>query len=289
MGIPGIENQTPAKGGDCCPCPPPPEFDYSLIKAIARVVGAEPSMFPSTLPLLTGDRTETIANLPELVLYVVKNIDAVTGLFPAEVEIVGADSKKRKVKFESVGHALEEMFGALVTIAEDADAVVNIAARAAIESVQSKIAAKQAGEIGTAITRFLGFNVKPTAKKVKIGFTPAAAGANGKLENQEMAEFLKPSEQNYVGTEYEDTDELLPIVKRILEDGEIARAALYHPLKPRPNKDGEYGITGEYLIKSKRKPSKAEKAAWEAFVKEFKLVTDAEVDDSKDKPGGAKS
>ena len=215
-------------------------------------------------------------------LYVVKNLDAVIGMFPAEVEIVGADSQKRKVQFESVGHALEEMFGALVTVAEDADAVVNIAARAAIESVQSKIAAKQAGEIGTAITKFLGFNVKPTAKKVKIGFTPSASGANGKLENQEMKDFLEPSEQNYVGTEYEDTEELLPIIKRILEDGEIARAALYHPLKPKPNKDGEYGLTGEYLIKSKRKPSKAEKASWDAFIKEFKKNTEAEVDDSKD-------
>jgi hypothetical protein len=240
------------------------------------------------LPLLTGDEFSKVANLPELVVWSVKCLDAIGGKFPTEIEIVGADSQKRSVKLESIGHALEEIFGALVTVAEDADAAVNIGARAAIESVQSKIAAKQAGEIATAIAKFLGFNGRAVSRQVKIGFTPSAAGPNGKLENQEMREFLQPSTQSYVGYENADDDELLPIIKRILEDGEIARAALYHPLKPKPNKDGEYGLTGEYLIKSKRKPSKAEKAAWEQFLKEFKALTEAEIDEKKDGPGSKK-
>lgn len=253
---------------------------------ISRVTGAEPGVFPATLPLLTGDKSEVVRNLPELVLYVVKNIDAVTGLFPTDVEFINGDGNKQKVRLESLGHAIEELFGAMLIIGEDADAAVNIAARTAIEAIQSKISARQAGETSRAIAKFLGFAGEARQRTVKIGFTPSATGLNNKLENQEMADFLKPSTQNYIGYECVENDELLPIIKRVLEDSEIARSALYHPLKQNPQNKDEYGVTGEYL-RGNKKPTEKDKKAWEAYKKFIQETTGAEITDKeiKRKPG----
>lgn len=219
------------------------------LEAIKRVLGVKD--FPATLPLIAGETSHTINNIPELLVWIVRNTDAVAGMWPAKVKIVRADGTSQEIQLESIGHALEELFAALLIVAEDADAAVNIGARLAVETIQTKISTKQSGEMLEGIIKFLGFSGRPKPQKIKIGFTPTAAGADNKLQNDEMAAFLEPSEQNYVGYENPDKDELLPILKRILQDAEIARAALFHPLKKGPK--GESSLTGEYLKSEKKK------------------------------------
>jgi hypothetical protein len=139
-----------------------------------------------------------------------------------------------------------------------------------------------AAAILTAIQKFLGFAVKPVAKVLKLNFSPAADGLNNKLENDEMANFLKPSVQSYVGSELAEKKELLPIIERMLSNSEICRTAVWQPLKP--NKQGKDTITGTRIKEKQGKPTPAEKREWEAYLKILKEAG-YEVEDKSPKKG----
>lgn len=236
-----------------------------LLRAIYKTVGVDD--FPGSMPLLNGRGSKPVKNLPELTRWVIQAFDSVYGQFPLDVQVYGPDGKTKNLKLENLAHSVDELFGLMLTIAEDADAAVNIAARNVVEAIQGKIAAKQAGEIAAANAKFLGYNLKSTKKEVKISVTPAASGPDNKLQNQEMKNFLKPSTQNYIGSEYDDDKQVLPILERTLEDGEIARAALYRPVKT-GTKDGDIGLTGEHIKNSRTADDIMEKA-WANFLKEL--------------------
>jgi hypothetical protein len=241
--------------------------DSALLQKIAQTVGV--GEFPGTLPLLNGKGVVPIANLPQLVRWQVQAFDSVYGQFPLSVQVFQADGSTKTIKLENLAHSIDELFGMLLAVAEDADAAVNIGARNIVETIQAKIAAKQAGELATANQKFLGYNIKAVPREVKISVTPAAAGADNKLQNQEMTAFLEPSKQQYIGSEYDDSKQLLPIAERTLEDGEIARAALFRPVKVSKDKTGDVGLTGEF-IRSSRGNDEILNKAWLAFLEQLK-------------------
>ena len=199
--------------------------------------------FPLSHSLLTGEGAGGQKDMVELIEWVTKNTDATSGKWPLEVKVLKPDGNSKTIQVKDQADAIHELFGLLFTVAEDADAAVNIAARGVVETIQTKVATIQSGKLLKAIKKFLGFNVKTIKDRVKISVSPKASGANGKLENQEMAEFLRPSEQLFESVEFSDSKELLIMLERILEDSEIARSALYKPLKR--SKKGESNLTGE--------------------------------------------
>jgi hypothetical protein len=254
--------------------------DSALLQKIAQTVGV--GEFPGTLPLLNGKGVVPVANIPQMVRWQVQAFDSVYGQFPLSVQVFQADGKVKTIRLENLAHSIDELFGMLLAVAEDADAAVNIGARNIVETIQAKIAAKQAGELATANQKFLGYNIKAVPREVKISVTPAAAGADNKLQNQEMTAFLEPSKQQYIGSEYDDSKQLLPIAERTLEDGEIARAALFRPVKVSKDKTGDVGLTGEF-IRSSRGNDEILNKAWTAFLEQLKKEG-YEVDGNKSKP-----
>jgi hypothetical protein len=240
-----------------------------LLQKIAQTVGVD--AFPVRAQLLSDSGVsgmETYRNLAELAVWNTKNVDAVTGLFPLEIPIVDESGKESNVKIESVSHAFYELFSLLKVIAEDADAAVNVGSRAIIEAIQSKIAARQAGEYAKGNAKFLGYLGQGKVREIKLTVTPSAAGADNKLQNQEIKDFLEPSTQTYVGWECLEKVSLLPIVQRTLEDGEIARSALYHPFKE--GKKPEQSTIPGTSIKYDKKHIKAQEKAWEQFKEDLK-------------------
>lgn len=253
-------NKQPGEGDKCCPS------QGEDLDAIKRILGV--GEFPATLPLLSGGQTRIINNIPDLLLWNSSNVDSVAGYFPAKVTVVQGDSSEKSFELKNIGHAFEELFGALLLIAQDADASVNIGARTATEVIQTKIAVQQGNQLLTAIQKFLGFAVKPVAKVLKINFSPNADGIDNKLANAEMVNFLKPSTTTYVGSEIAEKKEALPIWERILNNTEIVRMAHWHPLKP--DKAGKDNITGSRIAEKKGKPTAAEVKQWEAYLKILK-------------------
>jgi hypothetical protein len=230
---------------------------YQLVRDLAEVAGAYPKQFPASMPLLTGE-PQTIANLPELIRWNSLNLDALTGQYPLEITTYTSDGSERKVTLQDQSHALSELFGLLVVIAEDADAVKNITVRGIAETIQAKIAALQAGQIAKANANYLGYQGKSVPKDVKLSVTPSAVGANNKLEQQELADFLKPSTRRYISWEFAG-DNIQGVLFRILEGVEIARAALFQPIK---SGKGKARLTGDWLRADNKKRAKESDKNW---------------------------
>jgi hypothetical protein len=253
---PEYKPETPAK----TPTPPTGEGDKCCkshgddLAVIKKILGI--SEFPANLPILTGDEFKSINNIPQLILWVVQNIDAVTGLFPIKIEALQGSGSKATLELENMSHAIQELFAMCLTIAQDCDAGVNIGARIATEIINTKVKATQGNELLQALIKWTGIAIAPTPKTIKLNFTPSAAGANNKLENDEMEEFLKPSEKMYVGNECAEKDQLLPIVNRVLQNTEISRASVWHPIKPTGTKGDNF--IGMATSKANKKASKAE-------------------------------
>jgi hypothetical protein len=218
-------------------------------------------------PLLNGASPTAHKNLPELIEWVVKNIDATSGQWPLEVVTTKADGKEVKVSLYDLSHAISELFVLGTVIAEDADISKNVGVRAITEIIQAKIAALQAGQIARANAKYLGYTGSPKPTPVKISVTPASVGINGTLEQQEMADFLKPSTQTFIGWEMSG-DNIQGILFRILEGVEIARAALFQPL--RKLKDGSKGLTGDDIKKEGKKQKDKKDKEWEEFKADLK-------------------
>lgn len=253
-------NLDPTESGKCC------KSQGADLDELKRILGVKE--FPATLPLLSGGQTRLINNIPDLLLWNSSNVDSVAGYFPAKVTVVQGDSSEKSFELKNIGHAFEELFGALLLVAQDADAGVNISARTATEVIQTKIAVQQGNQLLTAIQKFLGFTVKPVARILKLNFSPNADGIDNKLANAEMANFLKPSTTTYVGSEIAEKKEALPLLERILQNTEIVRMAHWHPLKP--DKAGKDNITGSRIAEKKGKPSAAEVKQWEEYLKILK-------------------
>ena len=236
---------------------------------------------------LTADDPEsrvpkTYSNLVEVAQWQVRCIDALIGQFPRDIPFLKPDGKRTEVKIHNVAHAIDEIYQLQVATADDADSAVNVGLRNIVETIQTKILANQALDAAKATSTFLGYAAQPQVKEVRLSVTPAAAGVNNKLEPQEMEDFLKPSKRKYASFKCVDNQQILPMLARILEDGEIARAALYRPLKP-----GLKGLTGEG-IKHDRKTKKVHDKRWERFVKSAEQAgLEVKVVDKK-KPRGAK-
>ncbi|WP_242027821.1 MULTISPECIES: hypothetical protein [unclassified Limnothrix] len=234
------------------------------IEKVQKAIGVKD--LPFNAPILNESAVglTSMNSLVDIAEWQVKCLNSVLGSWPRKVPFIDEKGKKKDVEFLHLGHAIDELTQIALTTAEDADAAVNVASRAVVEAVNGKIAAFQATDWAKANAKFLGYAAVPKAEKVRLAVTPAAAGANNKLENQEMADFLKPSFRFYQSVECQEKHDLLSIAKRTLEDGEIARAALFRPLKPTMA-----GLTGE-SIREERKKGKRSDKQWKQFLEDMK-------------------
>lgn len=230
---------------------------------IKKAIGVKD--LPFTAPILNQESglPKRLNNLVEIGEWIVQSTDSVIGGWPRKIPFIDEKGKKREVEFKHLGHAIDELTQIALTTAEDADACVNIASRAVVEAVNGKVAAFQAVDWAKANAKFLGYAATPKSQEIRLSVTPAAAGANGKLENQEMEAFLKPSKRLYLSVECTEKHDLLSIAKRSLEDAEIARAALFRPLRPNMK-----GLTGE-AIREDRKKGKSSDKQWTTFLKDL--------------------
>jgi hypothetical protein len=207
---------------------------------------------------------QVVRNLADHLQYVVKNVDAVVGKWPLEATFYNADGKSQNLKLEDQAHAISELFAALKVVAEDADGAVNMLVRLAAELTQTRVTALQTSEIAKANAAFLGYNGKAENREIRLQFTPSAAGIDKKLQNDEMAAFLTPSKQRYIGWSYQGKTDALAIMMRTLESGEIARAALFRPV----SKNGS--LTGDHAKKSKAEEKKRDDAEMKKFQEDLK-------------------
>lgn len=224
--------------------------------------------YPMTLPeYLLDDFIDKPVLIPDQVAYnvwLLKQIDALVGLFPIKIERTDENGEKQMLKFENIAEAIAELTGLLAEIAFDADTSVNVGVHATAEAIGAKVAAIQATSYLKSIVDYLGFQGSHQQISVPISCTPGATGLDGKLQENELENFLKSSTQNAVGWQCTERDDLHSILKRILFDAEISRAALYKPLKP-PQPGTPQAMTGDAIKADRTKEKRREDDEWEKF------------------------
>lgn len=222
--------------------------------------------YPMTLPeyLLDDfiDKPVIIQDQVDFNVWLVKNVDALVGLFPIKIERIDENGVKQLLKFENIAEAIAELTGLLAQIAFDADTAVNVGTRATGEAVGAKAAALQAGSYLKAIVDYMGFQGQPISIDVPISVTPGAVGLDGKLQESELKDFLKPSVQKAIGFKNTDPVDQRLVMRRILESGEISRAALFKPLKADPTQNS---LTGDAIKADKSAEQKRINDLWEVF------------------------
>jgi hypothetical protein len=232
--------------------------------------------FPMILPeyLLNDfmDKQVVIANQVQYNGWLLKQIDALVGLFPIKIERTNEDGQKEMLTFENVSEAIAEITGLLAQIAFDADTAVNVATRATGEALGAKAAVLQVGSYVKAIIDYLGFQTQDISIDVPISVTPGAVGIDGKLQENELGDFLKPSVQRTIGTKNSDPIDQRLIIQRILQNSEIMRHAVYKPLKPFES-GVQNTITGDGIKEDRKKEKQREDKEWEKFVKRWEAHT----------------
>ena len=184
------------------------------------------------------------------------------GLFPIKIERVDENGNKQTLVFENIAEAIAELTGLLAQIAFDADTAVNVATRATGEALGAKAASLQVGSYVKAIIDHMGFQTQSTAIDVPVSVTLGAVGLDGKLQESELKDFLKPSSQKVIGIKNTDPVDSRLTLQRILQNTEIARAALYRPLKPKVE---ENALTGDAIKTEKVEEKKRVDKQWDAF------------------------
>ncbi|WP_439566411.1 hypothetical protein, partial [Gloeocapsopsis crepidinum] len=221
-----------------------------------------PLMLPEYLLDDFLDKQVIINDQVDFQVWSLKQWDALIGLFPIKIERTDENGNKQMLKFENIAEAIAELTGLLAQIGFDADTAVNVSTRATAEAIGAKTAALQAISYLKAIIDYMGFQGQATSIDIPISVTPGAVGQDGKLQENELADFLNPSTQRAIGFKNTDPVDQRLILRRILEDTEISRAALYRPLKPNPE---ENALTGDAIKKDKEEEIRKLNDIWEAF------------------------
>ncbi|MGL4617915.1 MAG: hypothetical protein ACRCZS_02485 [Chroococcidiopsis sp.] len=234
------------------------------VRDIQNKIGSDE--YPMLLPeYLLDDHLDTQVLIPNQARYnewLLKQIDALVGLFPIKIKRVDENGQEQTLVFENIAEAIAELTGLLAQIAFDADTAVNVSTRATGEALGAKAAALQAGSYLKAIIDHMGFQTQSVAIDVPVSVTLAATGLDGKLQESELKDFLKPSTQKVIGIKNTDPVDARLTWQRILQNTEIARAALYRPLKPNI---AENTLTGDGIKTEKTEEKKRVDKQWEAF------------------------
>lgn len=257
------------------------------VRNIENRVGANeyPMLLPEYLLDDFLDRQVVVNNQVQYNAWLLKQIDALVGLFPIKIERTDEDGKKETLTFENIAEAIAELTGLLAQIAFDADTAVNVATRATGEALGAKAATIQCGSYLKAIIDYLGFQTQDIGIDVPISVTPGAVGLDGKLQESELKDFLKPSTQRTVGAKNIDPVDQRLVIQRILQNTEIGRHAVYKPLKP--FQSGENRITGDGITEDRKKDRERANARWEAFKRRMEghtTGTRVDIDDGSQNP-----
>ena len=221
--------------------------------------------FPIVVPefLVADDSkgTKTISNLIDFQMWFLRNIDALAGQFPIEIEVEDdSPDGKRLVQLDNIAESFANLFGLLATTAEDADASVNVGVHNLTEAIGGKVAALQAVSYLKGIADYLGYRGEEVPFQVPISVTPGEVGADGRLQNDELEDFLKPSKQMVIGYKCIDEEDITSMLARIRYGTEVTIAALSRPIRiPKDGEEDKNNYPGDAL-RQDRKDREAKEA-----------------------------
>ncbi|WP_019501648.1 hypothetical protein [Pseudanabaena sp. PCC 6802] len=152
----------------CC------EEQSDLLRAIYKRLGCD--QYPIEVPetLVPNDdtekgKTQQIEDLTNLVFWEIKQLDALTGQFPIEIEIPAAPEvgvKEQKLKFPNIAESLAEIVGLLVPNSVDNNIAIDLINRLFTEVIAAKNAAIIGQDLAYANSEYLGYKIKQITRDV---------------------------------------------------------------------------------------------------------------------------
>lgn len=203
-------NPFPPRNDMACDC----NKIITLLTKILKSVGGDE--FPASVPAsLTDDSPSTvqIQSVAHFMAHVVKLLDNVTGRYPIKIKVKDADATQEgdqsvTLDLPNQAEAIAEMFGLVLQIRTETDAILSAAIRALTEAGAAKQAATIAVDYGRANAEFLGYEGKQKIRNVPFAFTPGAT---------KLHDLLKESHQKVKGWENADKDDLSEALQPLLE------------------------------------------------------------------------
>jgi hypothetical protein len=219
-----VENSEPPplKPMDCC------DDLKKLLKVIIKQHKKEiiPTLgdFPAEVPSNIASKSsgiEKIKSLGALMLWQIKQLDAIGGQYPFEIEIKDIDpstegEQSKKIEVPNMAEGLAEIFGIILAIQAESNITTKAAINAMIEAGMAKKAATVASEISQANAEFLGYQLHQKERKMQMTFN---------IEEEETDKVLKTHEIKYLGYENTDKLDLHDYLRRLLEMASMYKAA----------------------------------------------------------------
>jgi len=153
--------------------------------------------------LLTKKKSDTIkvTSLPQLLVWQTRQLDALLGQFPIEIEIedndlIQAGDQKLEFSLPNVAETLAELTGIIITIKSLLDANMQTSINAMVESCSNKTVALQNYYLLEGIRDYLAYETKKEVIKVDFSCTMLDEDNDGNLEiPTELDILLSPSKQ----------------------------------------------------------------------------------------------
>ncbi len=201
------------------PDPPPPDDGPDD--------GSEEESWPVELPaLLTQDdgAVESIANLPQAIVWLAKNLDALSGQYPIKLEIEDTDPITRGNQSETIdlpnqAEAMAELFGLAYEANTNSELAVNMLFRLIPEVIAAKNSSLTAQDYSQAISNWLGFRVKNVEREIDSNFNP--------LSPNSLTDFLSASKYKIQGVEDDDPHTLVEWIQQIKYATAIVKASVF--------------------------------------------------------------
>lgn len=251
---------------ECC------ENLLPYLKRIYYVLGCRE--FPGKVPIslikdksIFGGLQVSINHYAELFTWIIKQVDALAGEFPIEIEIEDIDKTKKgnqsqKLTFPNISEMLAEMMGLVINGSINSEALINITSRALIQAGSATVAATQAKDAAYANSEYLGYQRKESKRKLNLVYTPDTTPDNQALE---LDEILKESEVEIHSIENTDKDDLQDVLQTLTMAARIIQAVNYR--KVDTSGDIKEGIKQLYrdLLDQSEKQRTTDDDDWDKF------------------------
>lgn len=241
--------------------------DISNIGKLSHVLGIDE--FPGNLPHLLDlpfdkDKPEDqkgnkINNYVDFWLYLIKQLDALIGQFPIEIEIEDTDltkegEQKLKLKIANIAEGIAEIFGNTFASVSMNDANMNILLRFIPEISRIRQLGLTNQDILIAIREYLGFREKEIKKEIDSNFTLTK-------DSENIAKLLEPQKVKYKSVEFDGKQTLVEVLLKLEYIANLQKHQLITSFKDFEsfiNKNSEEPSTSDINLDS-----------WNQFVKEI--------------------
>jgi hypothetical protein len=205
-------------------------FELAQLRAQDCRLGLSTFPVDTPLSLLSYTDTQIIRHETPLDLFTwfIKQVDALVGQFPIEIEIEDADptqegNQTKKVELPNISEALAELYGLAITGSTNSDVAINMLMRLVAEMIGTKNATLITQDYVKANASYLGYKGNPKKREIDYSFDPT------KLDT--LDQLLKESKGYIQGWEEDDKNSVAEYLQKLMFASGVIKAAFFRDSK----------------------------------------------------------